>query len=168
MKHFIWWKCLNCLDWNGFFGCLECGHNRWIKWTNLGFILKCERVVVVVVFWVLKFVIEVWVCVVNLDSWYVYCGIPSIWGVEMVASEWGDLQPWNFEEDDALIYMPRTTTIVILQITLIWFAINGLQGDVHLNCGEVKLWYVHLCRKGNFFDTMFLISKNIVSTMNMD
>lgn len=96
-----------------------------------------------VVFWVLKFVIEVWVYVVNLVSWYVYCGIPSIWGVEMVVDEWGDLQPWNFEEDDALVYMPRITTIVILQITLIWFVINGLQGDVHLNCGEVKGWYVH-------------------------
>jgi hypothetical protein len=42
------------------------------------------------------------------------------------------------EEDDALIYMPRITIIVILQITLIWSVINGLQGDVHLNCGEVK------------------------------
>jgi len=56
----------------------------------------------------------------------------------MVAGEWGDLQPQNFEVDDALDYMPRITTIVILQITLIWFVINGLQGDVHLDCGEVK------------------------------
>jgi hypothetical protein len=104
----------------------------------------------------------------NLASWYVYFGIPLIWGVEMVASEWGDLQPWSFEEDDALVYMPRITTIVILQITSIWSTINGLQGDVHLNYGEVKGWYVHSCRKGNFFYMMFLTSKNIVSAMNMD
>ncbi len=122
----------------------------------------------VAVFWVLKFVIEVWVYVVNMVSWYVYCGIPSIWGVEMVAGEWGDLQPQNFEVDDALDYMPRITTIVILQITLIWFVINGLQGDVHLDCGEVKGWYVHSCWKGIFFDMMFFISKNIVTIMNMD
>jgi hypothetical protein len=86
----------------------------------------------------------------------------------MVANEWGGLQPWNFEKDDALVYMLRITTIVIFQITLIWFAINDLQGDVHLKCGEVKGWYVHSCWKGIFFDMMFFISKNIVSIMNMD
>ncbi len=36
----------------------------------------------------------------NLAIWHVCCGIPLISGVEMVACEWGDLQPQSFEGDD--------------------------------------------------------------------
>jgi hypothetical protein len=25
---FLWWNCLDCLDWNGFFWCSECGNSR--------------------------------------------------------------------------------------------------------------------------------------------
>jgi hypothetical protein len=28
VKWFLWWKCLDCLDWNGLFWCSECGHSR--------------------------------------------------------------------------------------------------------------------------------------------
>jgi hypothetical protein len=47
----------------------ECGHNRLeIKLEILGFFFKkCERVVAMV-FWVLKFVVEVRVCVMNLAN----------------------------------------------------------------------------------------------------
>jgi hypothetical protein len=96
---------------------------------------------------------------------------------------------WNFEasfvfEDQTLVVererrkrwmvwtesvcMPRITTTFILQITLIWSARDGLQGDFHLDCGEVKGWYAHSCWKGKFSDTMFFIGRNIVSTVNMD
>ncbi len=28
MNWLFWWKCLDCLDWNEFFWCSECGHSR--------------------------------------------------------------------------------------------------------------------------------------------
>jgi hypothetical protein len=30
MNWFLWWKCLDCLDWNGLFWCSECGHSRYM------------------------------------------------------------------------------------------------------------------------------------------
>jgi hypothetical protein len=28
VNRFLWWKCLDCLDWNRLFCCSECGHSR--------------------------------------------------------------------------------------------------------------------------------------------
>jgi len=30
VNRFLWWMCLDCLDWNGLFWCLECEQSRWM------------------------------------------------------------------------------------------------------------------------------------------
>jgi hypothetical protein len=30
VTQFLWWKCLECLDWNGLFWFSECGHSKWM------------------------------------------------------------------------------------------------------------------------------------------